>query len=163
VSASYKPVGWTGTKLVYDAVLILGICLYIIAYTRLAPAVRPAPLLLDEGSLLIRAFGTCAFILLSLVLCIGPLARLDRRFVPLLYNRRHFGVITCAVSAAHLLAVADWYLAFSPLDPWVALFAVDSRFEALRGIPYVPFGIAAFVILLLLASTRVSNTKAQLP
>jgi nitrite reductase/ring-hydroxylating ferredoxin subunit/DMSO/TMAO reductase YedYZ heme-binding membrane subunit len=153
MSATYKPVGWTRAKLVYDAVLVLGVCLYIVAYMRLAPSARPSALLLDEGSLLIRALGTCAFILLSLVLCIGPLVRLDRRFVPLLYNRRHFGVITCAVSAAHLMAVIDWYLAFSPLDPWVALFAVDSRFEALRGFPYVPFGVAAFVILLLLAST----------
>jgi nitrite reductase/ring-hydroxylating ferredoxin subunit/DMSO/TMAO reductase YedYZ heme-binding membrane subunit len=153
MSATYKPVGWTGTKLAYDAVLIVGICAYVVAYVRLAPPARPSALLLDEGSLLIRAYGTCAFILLSLVLCIGPLVRIDRRFVPLLYNRRHFGVITCAVSAAHLMAVLDWYLAFSPLDPWVALFAVDTRFEALRGFPYVPFGIAAFAILLLLAST----------
>jgi nitrite reductase/ring-hydroxylating ferredoxin subunit/DMSO/TMAO reductase YedYZ heme-binding membrane subunit len=153
MSATYKPVGWTRTKLVYDGVLIIGICLYIVAYTRLAQPARPTALQLDEASLLIRAYGTCAFILLSLVLCIGPLVRLDRRFVPLLYNRRHFGVITCLVAAAHLMAVLDWYLAFSPLDPWVALFAVDSRFDALRGLPYVPFGIAAFVILLLLAAT----------
>jgi nitrite reductase/ring-hydroxylating ferredoxin subunit/DMSO/TMAO reductase YedYZ heme-binding membrane subunit len=153
MSATYKPVGWTRTKLVYDGVLIVGICLYIIGYMRLAPSARPSALLLDEASLLIRAFGTCAFILLSLVLCIGPLVRLDPRFVPLLYNRRHFGVITCVVAAAHLMAVLDWYLAFSPLDPWVALFAVDSSFGALRGLPYIPFGIAAFAILLLLAAT----------
>lgn len=153
MSATYKPVGWTRAKLIYDGVLVLGVALFIIAYTRLAPAARPGGTLLDEGSLLIRALGACAFVLLSLVLCIGPLARLDRRFAPLLYNRRHFGVITCAVAGAHLMAVIDWYLAFSPLDPWVALFAVDSRFDALRGFPYVPFGIAAFLILLLLAAT----------
>lgn len=153
MSANYKPVGWTRTKLVYDGVLVVGICLYIGAYVRLAPQTRPSALHLDEASLLIRAYGTCAFILLSLVLCIGPLVRLDRRFVPLLYNRRHFGVLTCVVAGAHLMAVIDWYLAFSPLDPWVALFAVDSRFDALRGFAYMPFGIAAFMILLLLAAT----------
>jgi nitrite reductase/ring-hydroxylating ferredoxin subunit/DMSO/TMAO reductase YedYZ heme-binding membrane subunit len=153
MSATYKPVGWTRAKLVYDGVLIVGICLYIFAFTRLAAQARPSSIQLDEASLLIRAYGSCALILLSLVLCIGPLVRLDGRFMPLLYNRRHFGVITCVVSAAHLMAVLDWYLAFSPLDPWVALFAVDSSFDGLRGIPYLPFGIAAFVILLLLAAT----------
>jgi nitrite reductase/ring-hydroxylating ferredoxin subunit/DMSO/TMAO reductase YedYZ heme-binding membrane subunit len=153
MSATYQPVGWTRAKLIYDCVLILGILLYMYAYTSLAPSARPSATLLDEASLLIRAYGTCAFILLSLVLCIGPLVRLDRRFLPLLYNRRHFGVITCAVAALHLMAVIDWYLAFSPLDPWVALLVVDSRFDALRGFSYVPFGIAAFVILLVLAAT----------
>ena len=37
-----------------------------------------------------RAFGACAFVMLTVILAIGPLARLDRRFLPLLYNRRHF-------------------------------------------------------------------------
>ena len=41
---------------------------------------------------LIRALGTCALLLLHVILAIGPLARLDRRFLPLLYNRRHLGV-----------------------------------------------------------------------
>ena len=31
---------------------------------------------------------------LTIILSFGPLARLDRRFLPLLYNRRHFGVLT---------------------------------------------------------------------
>ena len=31
---------------------------------------------------------------------IGPLARLNRRFLPLLHNRRHFGVLTFFVAAA---------------------------------------------------------------
>jgi hypothetical protein len=51
--------------------------------------------------LLIRALGTCAFLLLHLVLCIGPLARFDRRFLPLLYNRRHLGVATFLVGLFH--------------------------------------------------------------
>jgi hypothetical protein len=49
----------------------------------------------------IRATGTCAFLLLSLVLSIGPLTRLDGRFLPLLTNRRHFGALTFLVALAH--------------------------------------------------------------
>src|SRR2546428_6173232 len=43
---------------------------------------------------IIRAAGSAAFLLLHVVLCIGPLCRLDSRFLPLLYNRRHLGVVT---------------------------------------------------------------------
>jgi nitrite reductase/ring-hydroxylating ferredoxin subunit/DMSO/TMAO reductase YedYZ heme-binding membrane subunit len=153
MSATYRPVGWTRNKLVYDAVLLAAIALYLVSYMRLAPSARPADSLLDAQSLAIRAYASCAFILLSLVLMIGPLARLDTRFLPLLYNRRHFGVITCLVAAAHVKAVFDWYLAFSPLDPFVALLVVDNGFGDLRTLPFLPFGMAAFLILLVLAAT----------
>ena len=153
MSVQYKPVGWVKTKLLYDAVLIVGIAAYLFAFLRLAPASRPAETALDEQSLAIKAYGSCAFILLTLILAIGPLTRLDQRFLPLLYNRRHFGVMTCAVAAAHVTAVFGWYFAYSPLDPWVALFATDTSFGALRGFPYLPFGIGAFSILLVLAAT----------
>lgn len=153
MSATYRAVGWTRSKIIYDIILVAGVCLYLVAYIRLAPLIRPAEIRLDGPSHLIRAFGTCAFILLSLVLMIGPLARIDTRFLPLLYNRRHFGIITCTVAGAHILAVFDWYLAFSPLSPWIAVLVVDASFGNARGFPYLPFGAVAFVILLLLAAT----------
>lgn len=153
MSVSYRPVGWTRSKIIYDAVLIAGIGIYLAAFMRFAPKARPAGTLLDDQSLAIKAYGTCAFLLLTLVLMIGPLARLDARFLPLLYNRRHFGVITCTVAAAHAMAVLDWYFAYSPLSPWVALFATDTAWGDLRGFPFIPFGLAAFLILLVLAAT----------
>lgn len=153
MSVSYRPVGWTRSKIIYDAVLLAGVALYLWAFTHLGPQARAAGTLLDNQSLAIKAHGTCAFLLLTLVLMIGPLARLDGRFLPLLYNRRHFGVITCAVATSHLAAVLDWYFAFSPLSPWVALFSTDTAFGDLRGFPFIPFGVLAFAILLVLAAT----------
>lgn len=152
MSASYRAVTWNRTKLVYDAALIAGVGLYLLAYFRLGPMLRLPKALPDDGSLAIRAFGSCAFVLLTLALAIGPLARLDSRFVPLLYNRRHLGVVTFAVATAHLMAVLDWHLAFSPLSPWVAMFFVDSTASG-RHLPNMPFGILAYVLMLLLAST----------
>jgi nitrite reductase/ring-hydroxylating ferredoxin subunit/DMSO/TMAO reductase YedYZ heme-binding membrane subunit len=99
------------------------------------------------------AFGTCAFLLLTLILCIGPLARLDRRFLPLLYNRRHFGVLTCAVALTHASAALDWYFSYSPLDPFVALLSGNTSFGRVHGFPFELFGIAALFVLLLLAAT----------
>ncbi|MET3892954.1 nitrite reductase/ring-hydroxylating ferredoxin subunit/DMSO/TMAO reductase YedYZ heme-binding membrane subunit [Bosea sp. OAE506] len=153
MSVAYRPVGWTRSKIVYDAALLAGVALYLVAFMRLAPGARPAGTLLDAQSLAIKAFGSCAFLLLTMVLMIGPLARLDQRFLPLLYNRRHFGVITCAVAASHAMAVIDWYFAYSPLSPWVALLATDTASGELRGLPFIPFGVLAFLILLVLAAT----------
>jgi len=40
--------------------------------------------------------------MLTVILSIGPLARLDCRFLPLLYNRRHFGVLTFVIASLHV-------------------------------------------------------------
>jgi len=42
-----------------------------------------------------------AFLLLNVVLSIGPLARLDRRFFHCSTNRRHLGVTTFLLGLAH--------------------------------------------------------------
>lgn len=153
MSANYKPVIWNRSKQVYDAILLAGVIGYILIYTRLGPFLQPAIPPLDEQTLAMQAFGSCAFILLTLVLSIGPLARLDPRFLPLLYNRRHFGVLTCAVAAAHGAKVLGWYFAFSSIPPTLAVLAADTSYGQLHGFPFIPFGIAAFVILLVLAAT----------
>src|SRR6266478_9639117 len=73
-------VQWNRAKLVYDGILLAGVVLYIGAYLSLVywldpPKDQPAAI-----DLRIRAFGTCAFLMLTVILSIGPLARLDRRF-----------------------------------------------------------------------------------
>src|SRR3712207_2383712 len=124
MSARHKPVGWTRSKKLYDAVLLAGIAAYLLAYLWLgpqvqrvalprskrlsagvllagfpayllpylgpAPQVRRVPLPPDDPPMPMKAYGGCAFLLLPLFLCTGPLAPLARFFLPLLYNRRHF-------------------------------------------------------------------------
>ena len=80
MSAGFRAVQWNRAKLVYDAILVAGVTLYIaffIAIGRwwLSPPDDPA----RWEDLGIRAFGTCAFLMLTIILSIGPLARLDRR------------------------------------------------------------------------------------
>jgi nitrite reductase/ring-hydroxylating ferredoxin subunit/DMSO/TMAO reductase YedYZ heme-binding membrane subunit len=149
VSARYLPVGWTRTKLAYDAVLVAAIALYILAYTRLAPMLGDPGRSLDEPTLLMRAQGSCAFLLLTAALAIGPLARLDRRFLPLLYNRRHLGVLTCVVAVSHVISVLDWHFNYSPTPALVAMLSSEHA----GTIPFIGFGIAALFILVLLAVT----------
>lgn len=153
MSVRYLPVGWNRTKAVYDAVVLAGVFLYLGAYFAVGADARAPERGLDAESLAIRAWGSCAFVLLSLTLAIGPLARLDRRFLPLLYNRRHLGVITATVATAHAAEVLGWYFAFSPVPAWQALFAADASYGQVRGFPFIPFGVSALVILWALAAT----------
>ncbi|MBK1660215.1 Rieske 2Fe-2S domain-containing protein [Paracraurococcus ruber] len=147
MSARYVPVGWTRAKLAYDAVLLLAVATYVLLYLHLGPHLADPARPLDGPTLLMRAWGSAAFLLLTLALAIGPLARLDRRCLPLLYNRRHLGVLTCLAALSHAAAVLDWYFAFSPTPSLVALLSS----EPVR--PFIPFGLGALLILCLLAAT----------
>ena len=153
MSVLYRPVGWTPVKIAYDAVLLCGIAIYLLAYFRLGPTLAPVTLPLDGPTLAMQAYGTCAFLLLTVALSIGPLARLDRRFLPLLYNRRHLGVMTAVVATAHAQAVLGWYFAYSPTDPYVALLGADTGSGHLPGVPFIPFGIFSLLVLWVLAAT----------
>ncbi len=151
MSVTYVPVQWNRNKWVYDAVLLAVIAIYIAVFLRLGTPEVTRPI--DGAILRMRAFGTCAFFLLTAILCIGPLARLDRRFLPLLYNRRHFGVLTAAVAWTHATYVYGWYFNFTPFNRLEALLSSSSAFGQVLGFPIEALGIFALAILLILAAT----------
>lgn len=153
MSAAYKPVGWNRNKLIYDAVLLCGVAAYILLYLKLAPLLSPTVRAVDMPILRMRAFGSLAFLLLTVVLAIGPLARLDPRFLPLLYNRRHFGVMTATVAFTHAMFVLDWYFSFAATPRLTALFTSNTSFGSIAGFPFELFGVFALVILIVLAAT----------
>jgi nitrite reductase/ring-hydroxylating ferredoxin subunit/DMSO/TMAO reductase YedYZ heme-binding membrane subunit len=153
VSVGYNPVGWDRSKIVYDLLLAATISAYLLAYQWLAPVLQPLQPQPDAPTLGMKAYGSCAFLLLTAVLCIGPLARLDSRLLPLLYNRRHFGVATWAVAAGHAVQVLGWYFAYSHYSQIEALLTADTSFGQLHGFPFIPFGVAAFLLLSVLAFT----------
>src|SRR5262245_48157772 len=86
MSAGFRAVQWNQAKLVYDSILLASVALYISSYLTLVYWLDPPKDLPAAIDLRIRAFGTCAFFMLTLILSIGPLARLDRRFLPPLYD-----------------------------------------------------------------------------
>ena len=98
MSVSYQAVGWNRQKKIYDGVLAGGVALYLAIFVGLGATVHPNA---TAETLLIRALGTAALLLLHVILAIGPLCRLDRRFLPLLYNRRHLGVTMFLLALAH--------------------------------------------------------------
>src|SRR5215813_14985205 len=94
----YRAVQWNRQKRIYDFVLAGGVGLFLIGFGALTK-IR-FPYVTDE-IMLMRAFGTGAFLLLHIILCIGPLCRLNPKFLPLLYNRRHAGVTMFLVGLTH--------------------------------------------------------------
>ena len=153
MSVRYAPVGWNRNKIVYDVVLLAAVVAYILIFIKIAPSFQDVTRPTSGAILRAQAFGTCAFLMLTFILCIGPLARLDTRFLPLLYNRRHFGVITCAVAFTHASSVVSIYYSFSPLNKYVAVLASNSSYDRFLGFPFETFGIFALFLLLVLAAT----------
>lgn len=153
MSERYAPVGWNATKVVYDAVCLAIVGLYVSVFLWITPAFQHVTLPLDAYTMRMNAFGTCAFLLLSVILSIGPAARLDPRFLPLLYNRRHLGVIATAIAVTHAYAALDWYFSYSPFDRFEMLLRGNTSFFQAHGFPFEIFGIFALLIMLLLAAT----------
>ncbi|MEO0681021.1 MAG: Rieske (2Fe-2S) protein [Pseudomonadota bacterium] len=153
MSVAYVPVQWTRNKWIYDAVLVVCIAGYVLGYIWFGAPAADVTRPVDGAVVRMRAWGTCAFLMLTLVLCIGPLARLDRRFLPLLYNRRHFGVMTALVAFSHAAAVLGWYYAFSPTPPWQAVWESAVGWDRLLGFPFEALGVLALLILAALAAT----------
>lgn len=147
---AYRAVGWNRQKRIYDLVLATGVIAYLAAFIGTGTALFPGA---TAETLLIRALATAAFILLHVVLSIGPLARLDDRFLPLLYNRRHMGVTVFLLALAHAGFSTIQFHSFGELNPFVSILAGGGTFGEPGLVPFQPFGLAALVILALMAVT----------
>jgi len=91
--------------------------------------------------------------MLTIILSIGPLTRLDRRFLPLLYNRRHFGVFTFFVALLHASFLVEWYVVQNALPNLYDELTKVSDYGNFIGFPFKALGIAALLILFLMAAT----------
>ncbi len=101
MSVKYIPVQWNRNKWLYDAFMLVAVAAFLWFFVHITPDILDHERRINSQVHNARAFGACAFFMLTVILCIGPLARLDRRFLPLLYNRRHFGVMTVFVALTH--------------------------------------------------------------
>lgn len=153
MSAGLRAVQWNRRKLAYDAVVLAGVVIFIAAFLAVGAWIKPPKDLPEAIDLRIRAFGSCAFVMLTVILAIGPLTRLDRRFLPLLYNRRHFGVMTFAVATLHVWFLLDWYLTLHALPNLAGELTRWPDYGHFIGFPFKALGIAAFVVLFLMAAT----------
>jgi nitrite reductase/ring-hydroxylating ferredoxin subunit/DMSO/TMAO reductase YedYZ heme-binding membrane subunit len=150
VSVQYQAVGWNRQKRIYDSVLAGGILTYLAIFVGLGAILYPTA---TAETLLIRGFATLALVLLHVILCIGPLCRLDRRFLPLLYNRRHLGVMMFLVALVHGVFSIIQFHALGDVSPLVSLFVSNTRYNSLAQFPFEALGFATLLILFVMAAT----------
>ncbi len=153
MSVKYIPVQWNSNKWKYNAVMLSAVFAYLWIFIELTPDIMQNEGRINSQVHNARAFGSCAFFMLTVILCIGPLARLDERFLPLLYNRRHFGVIAAAIGVTHAFYIINWYFAFSKSNKYEALLFANTSYGQLAGFPFEIFGVFSLTCMLLLAVT----------
>jgi sulfoxide reductase heme-binding subunit YedZ len=150
MSVQYQAIGWNRQKKVYDGVLAAGITGYLLLFIGAGAILHPNA---TAETLIIRACGTLAFLLLHVILCIGPLCRLDSRFLPLLYNRRHLGVAMFLIALIHGVFSLIQFHGFGDVNPLVSLFISNARFSSVPDFPFQFLGLFALLILFLMAAT----------
>jgi nitrite reductase/ring-hydroxylating ferredoxin subunit/DMSO/TMAO reductase YedYZ heme-binding membrane subunit len=155
-------VQWTPFKKRFDLWILSGIGAYLAIFVGVSVVAQPAGESFAPVQILIRATGTLAFLLLTFILCIGPLARLTDRFKPFLYNRRHLGVVTFLIASVHAGFVILWYHGFSETNPLVSLLISNPRYDSLAGFPFESLGLCALIIFFLMAATSHDFWNANL-
>jgi DMSO/TMAO reductase YedYZ heme-binding membrane subunit/nitrite reductase/ring-hydroxylating ferredoxin subunit len=150
MSNAYRAVGWTPHKKLYDAILAGGVVLYLALFVATGIALDPNATIETQ---LIRALGTGALLLLHVILAIGPLARLDRRFLPLLYNRRHLGVTAFLLALGHAAFAVVQFHALGDVHPLVSVLVSNTRFDNVSQFPFEALGLLALLILFAMAAT----------
>lgn len=153
MGVKYQGVQWNGNKIIYDLYVLAALAAFVGVFMGIGLRAFANGDEADGVVLLIRALGSAAFLMLTATLMIGPLARMSPRFIPFLYNRRHLGVMTFLVAAAHFGLSVFWYHAGGPLNPFVSLLVSNPLYRSAQGFPFEAFGLAAFAILFVMAAT----------
>jgi nitrite reductase/ring-hydroxylating ferredoxin subunit/DMSO/TMAO reductase YedYZ heme-binding membrane subunit len=150
MSISYTAVGWNRQKKIYDW-LIFGFCMvYLFVFAGLTLVFNPQ---VTFETLLIRSSSTLAVLLLHIILSIGPLCRINKKFLPLLYNRRHLGVTMFAIALVHGGFGILQFHSLANTSPLVSLFTSNTRYDSLADFPFQALGFFALLIFFLMAVT----------
>ncbi|MBO6516121.1 MAG: ferric reductase-like transmembrane domain-containing protein [Bacteroidia bacterium] len=146
----YSLVSWNKQKKKYDRIVWLLMALYLVLFASLTILLNPNTSL---ETLIIRAFGSMALIMLHIVLAIGPLTRLDKRFLPLLYNRRHLGVSMFFAALVHGVFSIIQFHALGNYNPFVSIFISNLDYASLTNFPFQVLGFLSLIVLFLMAAT----------
>ncbi len=150
MSAHYAPVLWNRQKRLYNRIMQALMGLYLLLFVALHLLVHPDS---PPETTIIRATGTLAFLMLHVILCIGPLARINPRFLPLLYNRRHLGVSMFLIALIHGVFNIVQFHALGNVDPLVSLFVSNAHYTSFGNFPFQVLDFFALIILFLMAAT----------
>lgn len=149
---------WNTQKLKYDLVLMVIMLAGYAAFISTSSAFHGA---LPPITIALRSTAFMALLLFQLALSIGPLTRLQPRFLPLLYNRRHLGICVFFLATLHgALAIIHYHARGDQLPIPVLLDNFAGEYlqviqdpSTLAELPFEPFGAAALLLLYIMAAT----------
>lgn len=150
MGVKYEVVQWNRQKKKYDItlwVMVLGI---MVVFVSSQLVMYPQ---ITVETLIIRATALTAFLLLHLILMIGPLTRLDQRFLPLLYNRRHLGISMFLIALVHGAFSIIQFHALGDINPIVSVFTSNQNYQTISEFPFQILGFFALIILFFMAAT----------
>jgi sulfoxide reductase heme-binding subunit YedZ len=150
MSASYLAVGWNRQKKIYDWLIFAFCVVYLTTFIVLTAIFNPD---YTFETVLIRSTSTLAVILLHVILSIGPLTRINKKFLPLLYNRRHLGVTMFCFILVHGAFSIMQFHSLGNVNPFVSLFTSNTHFGSLADFPFQALGFFALIIFFLMAIT----------
>ncbi len=150
MSNQYAPVVWNKQKKRYDRLLWLGILLLIVSFIGIHLILDP---LITPETMIIRASSLVAVVLLHFILMIGPLARLNRAYLPLLYNRRHMGVSMFLFAAIHSIFSIIQFHSLGDVNPILSVFLSNEKYHTISQFPFQVLGFFALIIFFLMAAT----------
>ncbi len=153
MSVKYQAVQWSPYKRRYDLCLAIGVGAFLITFIVVSKLAWSGSNAIGDEVLLLRALGATAIVLLHLILCIGPLCRLDRRFLPLLYNRRHLGVVMFLLALLHGVVAIGYYHGFGNVTPLNSLLDGNTQYRSISAFPFETLGLISLIILFLMAAT----------
>lgn len=150
MSVNYAGILWNRQKRIYDGILFAFVLTYLGLYIGLTMVFVPE---ITAETMIIRATATLALLLLHIILMIGPLCRLNPRFLPLLYNRRHLGVTMFLVALVHGVFSILQFHSLGNKVALVSLFTSNGNYAAFTAFPFQVLGFFALIILFLMAAT----------
>ncbi len=150
MSVNYAGILWNRQKKIYDWILFFFVLAYLGAYIGLTSTFAPE---ITAETMIIRATATLALLLLHIILMIGPLARLNSKFLPMLYNRRHLGVTMFLVALVHGIFSILQFHSLGNKVVLVSLFTSNGNYDTLTQFPFQVLGFFALIIFFLMAAT----------
>ena len=150
MGASYVAVGWNRQKKIYDWLIFAFCASYLLVFIGVTDWLNPD---YTFETALIRSTSTLALLLLHVILAIGPLCRINPKFLPLLYNRRHLGVTMFSIALIHGSFSILQFHALGNTNPLVSLFTSNTEFASVSQFPFQALGFMALVIFFLMAIT----------
>ena len=149
-AGAYRAISWNRQKVRFDLAALFALALFVTVYVLATLESRGN---MSPGVLALRALGAASLLLLHVVLTTGPLARLDPRFLPLLYNRRHLGVLTFLLAGGHGVGSAVLYHYGSEMGVVASLLLSNRDYLHPENFPFEVLGLAALLLLVPLVVT----------